>query len=136
MTWGAAVLGGGSLLAVITRFMQPPLETGTPGPVDAGLPGDYTLGSLTLIEPARAYLGRDERGFYAIVANCSHLGCTPQLKKDAFTCPCHGSRFARDGAAIGGPATRPLPHVLVGHSSDGHLFVDPRNPVSSEIRYS
>jgi hypothetical protein len=54
------------------------------------------IGSLTHIKNAFAYLGRDERGFYAIVAICSYLGCTPRLDANELASPCHGSRLARD----------------------------------------
>ncbi len=135
MAWGAAALGAGSVLAALLRFVQPVLETGVPRPVDVGLPAGYALGSLTFIEPARAYLGRDERGFYAILAACTHLGCTPRLESDGFACPCHGSRFTRDGSVRNGPASRPLDRVLVGRTSDGHLFVDPGRVVAPDFRF-
>ncbi len=132
---GAAVAVGGALTAV-ARFMQPTLLTSEPGPVDAGLPGDLMVGSLTWIEGARAYLGRDERGLYAIHAVCTHLGCTPRLEGDAFICPCHGSRFRRDGAVVNGPANRPLNHVQVGQLPNGHVYVDVSHPVQADYRFS
>jgi Rieske Fe-S protein len=48
---------------------------------------------------------------YAI--NCSHLGCSVALNKDAksFDCPCHGSRFHLDGTVLHGPAPVPLSHL-------------------------
>ncbi len=134
VSWGAAAVGAGSVIAALSRFMQPVIQTGAPGPVDVGLPGDYAAGSLTFVEPARAYLGRDDRGFYAILAICTHLGCTPRLQSGGYACPCHGSRFNRDGAVLNGPASRPLDRALVGRSSDGHLFVDPGRLVDPDFR--
>jgi len=45
--------------------------------------------------------------------NCSHLGCSVALNKDAktFDCPCHGSRFHLDGTVLQGPAPAPLSHL-------------------------
>ncbi|MGW6392957.1 FAD-dependent oxidoreductase [Streptomyces sp. NPDC055103] len=41
---------------------------------------------------------------------CTHMGCELGYDEVAETweCPCHGSRFARDGTVLQGPATRPL----------------------------
>lgn len=46
----------------------------------------------------------------AFAVNCSHLGCSVALNKDAkrFECPCHGSQFHLDGTVLKGPATAPL----------------------------
>jgi Rieske Fe-S protein len=40
---------------------------------------------------------------------------------DGFECPCHGSRFTRDGAVTKGPAPRALPWVKL--SGGGGTFV-------------
>ncbi|HYZ72067.1 MAG TPA: ubiquinol-cytochrome c reductase iron-sulfur subunit [Chthoniobacterales bacterium] len=41
---------------------------------------------------------------------CTHLGCAYRWEpnRNEFSCPCHGSRFAKEGGVIAGPATRPL----------------------------
>ena len=45
---------------------------------------------------------------------CTHLGCTvAPVPSGGFACPCHGSRFDREGRVVSGPATRPLAAVVV-----------------------
>jgi glycine/D-amino acid oxidase-like deaminating enzyme/nitrite reductase/ring-hydroxylating ferredoxin subunit len=55
---------------------------------------------------------RDESGdLHAVDAVCPHLGCLVQWNDGERTwdCPCHGSRFERDGRVINGPANADLP---------------------------
>jgi nitrite reductase/ring-hydroxylating ferredoxin subunit len=50
----------------------------------------------------------------AFVATCTHQGCTVRATEDGLVCPCHGSAFdLTDGAAVHGPATKPLTPVAV-----------------------
>ncbi len=44
----------------------------------------------------------------AFSAVCPHLGCGVEAAGEGFACPCHGSRFDRDGHVLGGPAPRGL----------------------------
>lgn len=92
----------------------------------AGSPEDYPVGSTTIFSDKRIALNRDIDGFYAVSLICTHLGCTPRwFQNDSmFRCPCHGSRYLRDGVRFYGPAPRPMDVVQVGISPDGQLFVD------------
>jgi len=54
---------------------------------------------------------RDESGeLHEHSAICTHLGCVVQWNglERSWDCPCHGSRFATDGAVLNGPAPHPL----------------------------
>jgi len=56
----------------------------------------------------------------ALSAVCPHLGCPVSLEQDSFLCPCHNSRFGKNGEQGAGPARRgldPLPIAVV----DGRL---------------
>ena len=132
--FGAFLAASGAIAAMFARFLTPNIVTPAPGPVEIGMADEYAGGSLTHIESARVYLGRDERGFYAISATCTHLGCTPRLDGDGFVCPCHGSRFSREGKALGAPATRALERAFVGRNTNGKLFVDRGRSVDASYR--
>lgn len=55
-----------------------------------------------------------------LAINCSHLGCSVALNKDAksFDCPCHQSRFHLDGTVLRGPAAAPLSHLTWKQGTD------------------
>ena len=60
--------------------------------------GDYTVKGL-----AKHLLPSGDRG---IVPNCPHMGCRLEWnpEEESYDCPCHGSRFSREGRLIDGPA--------------------------------
>lgn len=64
---------------------------------------------------------RDAAGVHAISTVCTHLGCIVKPTTAGFECPCHGSRFAKDGAVTGGPAPAPLGWLQV--SPAGNVIV-------------
>jgi Rieske Fe-S protein len=59
---------------------------------------------------------RDEAGaLHAVSSRCTHLGCTVGWNDGDKTwdCPCHGSRYDKDGKVIQGPAEENLAPVTV-----------------------
>jgi Rieske Fe-S protein len=58
-------------------------------------------------------LVREEEDFYALDLTCTHLGCTVTVTPTELVCPCHGSRFDRQGTVLQGPAERPLRRLEV-----------------------
>jgi len=60
--------------------------------------------------------GQDSQpGVLALYKVCVHLGCLYAWKptNDRFECPCHGSRYLKDGARVHGPAARNLDRFVV-----------------------
>ena len=59
-------------------------------------------------------VSRDGDGqLHAVAARCTHMGCIVNwnLAERSWDCPCHGSRFAADGAVLEGPAVDDLAPV-------------------------
>jgi cytochrome b6-f complex iron-sulfur subunit len=134
--FGSIVAAIGSVVGIFGRFLIPNVVTPKAGPVEIGKPEEYRLGDFTYVETARAYIGRDPHGFYALAAICTHLGCTPRLEGRQFECPCHGSRFDLNGNVLAGPAKRPLDRITVGLAQNGNLYVDHSRIVDPEFRFS
>lgn len=77
-------------------------------------------------EVLRVYARLDASGVPLVLSGtCTHLGCTVRWNGDAgeFQCPCHGGRFAPDGAVIAGPPPAPL-RSLRAQVRDGEIFVE------------
>jgi len=94
--------------------------------VKAGRPDQFPEDSVTLDARTGIYVINSTKGFYALGAVCTHLGCLTAWKQDLnlIACPCHGSRFNREGVKVAGPAPQPLPWLKVWKSDDGFLMVD------------
>lgn len=57
----------------------------------------------------------EENQVHVCSAMCTHLGCVVQWNAEerTFDCPCHGSRFTKEGVVINGPATTDLKRIQV-----------------------
>lgn len=75
-------------------------------------------------------LFRDSDGVHAVSTVCTHLGCIVKSNTAGFECPCHGSRFAKDGTVMGGPAPAPLAWLEVTPVSGG-VVVDEATTVAA-----
>jgi cytochrome b6-f complex iron-sulfur subunit len=125
-------LGICAVLAVwgvsLIRFMFPRVLF-EPSPVfKAGFPDDYSVGEVSEKFKAtqRVWIVRDEEGIFALLAICTHLGCTPRWlpAENKFKCPCHGSGFTKDGVNFEGPAPRPLERLKITLAEDRQLLID------------
>lgn len=94
---------------------------------DVTLPESLPAGEAFIPANRAVAIFRDGEGVYAISTTCTHLGCVVKPNAEGFECPCHGSRFAHDGAVARGPAPRPLPWLKVSaagsvvHVDEGKL---------------
>src|SRR2546422_2309889 len=94
--------------------------------VNAGKPESYPVDSVTLDASTGIYLIHAKEGFFSLSAVCTHLGCLTAWKPELgiIACPCHGSKFHREGDKIEGPAPKPLPWLRTWVSEEGDLMVD------------
>jgi len=68
-------------------------------------------GKIVEIAGEKTAVFRDERGLlHAVSPVCTHLGCLVGFNnaEKTWDCPCHGSRFDKDGKVLNGPALAPL----------------------------
>lgn len=133
--WGGLSVSAGACGAALVRFGYPRVRFEPPTEFKAGGPEEYRVGEVSTrwIASHRVWIVREETGFYALYASCTHLGCTPGwLANDQkFKCFCHGSGFYKSGINYEGPAPRPLERVKISLAEDGQLLVD----VSARFRY-
>ena len=115
---GAAVFG--------YEFLSPNVLYEPSPIVNAGKPDSYPTGTVTQDLQSGIYIVHGPEGLYALSAVCTHLGCLTAWKPelDMVACPCHGSKFRRDGSKIEGPAPRPLRWLKTWLSDEGDLMVD------------
>jgi cytochrome b6-f complex iron-sulfur subunit len=117
----------GALRAMFPRviYERPPI-------FKAGFPGDYVPGAVSekYKDEERVWIIRQNDGsFVALLAICTHLGCTPRwlASENKFKCPCHGSGFRGNptwGVNFEGPAPRPLERVAIHLAPDGQIEID------------
>lgn len=119
-TWGAA-LGLVLLESAYATFdfMYPRFKAGEFG-------GKFFLGPVSSMPPVDAppqpvtdgkfwLVNTTDQGVKALYMVCTHLGCLYKWEPSTwrFECPCHGSKFSREGYYIEGPAPRSLDTFLV-----------------------
>jgi cytochrome b6-f complex iron-sulfur subunit len=127
-------IGGGAILvaatgsAVLTgQFLSPNVLREPALRFKAGSVEIYPPDSITLDKEQKVFIVRAKEGyFYAISAVCTHLGCIANWKPedDIIACPCHGSKFDKEGRVIDGPAPRPLQRFAMMVDEQGQLIVD------------
>lgn len=126
ISFGALAVAGLGSAVVSYQYMSPNVLFEPPTKFRAGSPDLYPVDSVTYLQDQLVYIMRSSAGFWAVSAVCTHLGCITAWHPETnlIQCPCHGSKFTRDGVKVAGPAPRPLPHFSVTLSPDGELVVD------------
>ena len=123
---GSVAVAGLGTSVFAYQYLSPNVLYEPSPTVNAGKPDQYPLDSVTLDPQTGIYVVHSPEGFYALSATCTHLGCLTGYKPDQgiIACPCHGSKFRKDGTKIEGPAPKPLPWLRMWVSDEGELMVD------------
>ncbi len=114
----------------------------TPTGIRIGLPCDF---AAFHIQPAArpdmfesSLIGRDDLGFFARAAVCTHQGCnvaTGTLVEEGIRCPCHGSLYDNYGRVFPDqPAKKNLRAVSLALGCDGTFYVDLETTVDPALR--
>jgi Rieske Fe-S protein len=80
------------------------------------------------------FFTRDAQGIRAMSMQCTHKFCSLVTSGNELDCPCHHSRFDREGKVLVGPATTPLPYFKVYVATDGTISVDKYTVVPASTR--
>lgn len=126
MGLGSLGVAAAGTAAFAYQFLSPNVLFEPSPVVNMGKPESYPLDSVTLDVDTRVFVVHDKEGFFALNAVCTHLGCLTAWKPeiDTIACPCHGSKFTRQGVKKEGPAPKPLPWLRMWLSDEGDLMVD------------
>ncbi len=130
---GIAAAGGVILTA---QFLSPNVLLEPPLRFKAGPSQNFPPGSITVNKDHKVFIVRAREGyFYAVSSVCTHLGCLVNWKSEEsiFACPCHGSKFDKEGRVLQGPAPRPLPRFSMALDEGGQLVVDKSKIVTDEV---
>lgn len=74
---------------------------------------DLPSGGALVFRQERIAVMREGETIIALSLICTHLGCTVSVTPEGMVCPCHGSRFDRQGTVLTGPAQRSLARLDV-----------------------
>jgi cytochrome b6-f complex iron-sulfur subunit len=112
--WGASIaLLLGETTAGIIWFSLPRFKEGTFGGIFNITPDKVPAADVapTNIPEGRFWISNvQDEGLVVLFGVCTHLGCLPKWvdNNNRFECPCHGSKYQKDGHYIEGPAPRSL----------------------------
>ena len=105
--WVAFSAACASSLVATARFLFPNVLFEPPQSFKAGFPGEYNVGEVDTRwkDAFGVWIVREPDGFYALIAVCTHLGCSPNWlpAENKFKCPCHGSGFYTTRRQLRGP---------------------------------
>lgn len=72
-------------------------------------------GVIRVIDGKKVAVYNDRGTLISLSPTCPHLGCDVEwnAQESTWDCPCHGSRFEKDGTLKKGPAKRGLDPIVL-----------------------
>jgi cytochrome b6-f complex iron-sulfur subunit len=125
-SWTGLCLCLTAFSAAVLKFFWPRVSSRPAGSFQVGFPEDYRPGQVVYLPGRKLFIARDQKGFLALSARCTHLGCMVVWNRDhhMFLCPCHGGKFDAEGRNVEGPPPRPLNLYALRIDENGFLVVD------------
>lgn len=134
--WTSGLAIFGSLIGVF-KLPKPNVAPDPARNIKIGPPEEYPAGTVKVYPEQRLRVESTASGIAAMSLVCTHLGCVVREENSGgFACPCHGSKFDKNGKVLGGPAPRPLPWFRINKAADGALVVDLSNEVNPQTYFS
>jgi cytochrome b6-f complex iron-sulfur subunit len=133
--FGAILLSALVTLAGVLRLTKANVHYEESKVFKIGTPDNFPVGTVKVLEDKNVFIFSDADGFHAISNVCTHLGCLVSASDTGFLCPCHGSKYNRDGKVIAGPAPRNLPWLDISRRVDGVLLVDASKEVKAGTKF-
>ena len=132
---GALILSSLTVLAGIFRMTKADVYYEESRKFKVGKPEEFLLGTVKKLDDKRVFIFADNDGFHAVSSVCTHLGCIVHADEGGFQCPCHGSKFNKNGKVVSGPAPRNLPWLEVSRHVDGNLVVDASREIKAGTKF-
>ena len=121
--WSAAA----ALLFGFVGAMRLPKAAVLPSPSKkfrVSLPPSLVGGQPYIPAGRSVALFKDGNNVHAMSTVCTHLVCIVKATDEGFDCPCHGSKFAKDGSVTKGPAPKGLLWLEVKSLGDDKFLID------------
>ncbi len=121
---GAVILSSLAAFAGMLRIPKPNVLYEESLKFKIGKPENFPVGTVKKLDDKKVFIFATSAGIHALSSICTHLGCLVYPTDWGFQCPCHGSKYNRNGKVIAGPAPRNLAWLDISQSMDGTLMVD------------
>jgi cytochrome b6-f complex iron-sulfur subunit len=124
---GLLATSAGGIFASV-RSLYPTINYEPSLKAEIGLPEEFAGDSMKQVQigTSKISIMKGDNGLYALVRNCTHMGCIPYLdnEEQLFRCPCHGSVFTLEGDVVKGPAPEPLYRASITVNPRGRIEIN------------